>query len=92
MVIYFEFSSTYSLILGQKLVQIEMDGESATVSEAVSALLWQYPNFEEALRKKNLINEENLASMLICGQTLLSGDSILKDQAHVRVLSPICGG
>jgi len=92
MIITIEFSTSFSVITGHEQVQVHINESSAKVDQILKALLKQHPQIEEALLRGNLIIDGKLNAMLISGQTILNDDSVVTDQTHIRVLSPICGG
>jgi molybdopterin converting factor small subunit len=92
MVVQFEFSTAYASLLGEKTVQVALDGDQATVTAVVEELFKSTPKIKEVLLKNNLVQDNRLIAMLLWNTSILDADSFLADGAVIKVLSPICGG
>jgi molybdopterin converting factor small subunit len=92
MMVTFEFASFFSSVLGIQDVAILVTDTPFTLEGALAALFKEHPDYLEKLQAKNYANGDSFPAIFTNKGTLLSRDTVINENAHIRVLPPICGG
>jgi len=92
MKLQFEFSGYFNDVVGKEWIEISVDRETLTLGEALDALLITHEHFRDGFEKNNILIDGVFKAMFVIDNTLANPDTIIQNEALIRVFPPICGG
>jgi len=90
--VHFVFSSYFKTGSALEGIPVVVDGDMATLADALDLLFAQNTELHDKFNKMKLTIDGKLTAMYVLDGNLIQPETSLPDGGTIKVMAPICGG